>query len=122
VRNAKIQLWGHFGVDRSRPEHLVDQVVRLLREAIDTGRLAHGTRVPSTRALALRLGVSRNTVLTAYDELVSAGLIRGKRGAGMFVVFAVPASDPSAIMRDAQFPLVAMCIRDPDGNSLAVTC
>jgi GntR family transcriptional regulator/MocR family aminotransferase len=78
VRNAKLQFRGQFAVDRSRPEPLVDQVIRLLREAIDTGRLAHGTRLPSTRALAKRLGVSRNTVLAAYEALVSFAFIRGK--------------------------------------------
>ena len=68
---------------------LVDQVAHLLREAIDTQRSAPGACLPSTRSLAKRLGVSRNTVLTAYDELVGCGLVRGKRGAGMFVAIAV---------------------------------
>lgn len=121
MRNAKIQFRGHFAVDRSRPEHLVDQVAQLLREAIDTQRPAQGARLPSTRSLATRLGVSRNTVLTAYDELVGCGLVRGKRGAGMFVAIAVPIVDAGAIMRDAQFPSCAMGIRDPDGNDLSVT-
>ena len=122
MRNAKVQFRGHFVVDRSRPERLVDQVIRLLREAIDAGPLALGTRMPSTRLLAKQLGVSRNTVLTAYDELVSCGLMRGQRGAGMFVAITVPTIDSGAIVRDAQFPARVMGMRDMDGNTLSVTC
>lgn len=50
-----------------------------LRDAIRSGRLAEGTRLLATRALALELGVARNTVLYAYDQLATEGFIRPDR-------------------------------------------
>ena len=52
-------------------EPLSLQIVRQLQEAIETGSVAGGTQLPSTRLLARTLGVSRNTLLTAYDELAA---------------------------------------------------
>ena len=122
MRIVKSQFRGQFVVDRSVPESLLDQLVRQIREAIEVGRLARGTRLPSTRSLARRLGVSRNTVLTAYEELVSRGFIRGQPGAGMFVAAAFPSVDVRAVMREAQFPSLIMAVRDPDGNPLYLCC
>ena len=56
-----------------------------LREAIRSGRLPRGTRLPSTRALARDLGISRGTVLQAYDQLVAEGWLRGRRGSSTIV-------------------------------------
>jgi GntR family transcriptional regulator / MocR family aminotransferase len=56
-----------------------------LRAAILDGRLKAGLRLPATRALADALGVSRNTVVAAYDLLLSEGYIAAHRGAGNFV-------------------------------------
>jgi GntR family transcriptional regulator/MocR family aminotransferase len=50
-----------------------------LRDAIRTGTLAQGTILMATRALALELGVARNTVLYAYDQLATEGLVRPDR-------------------------------------------
>jgi DNA-binding transcriptional regulator YhcF (GntR family) len=67
-------LKGQFALDRYRAEPLSLQIVRQVQEAIEAGRVARGTRLPSTRLLARTLGVSRNTVLTAYEELAAPGL------------------------------------------------
>ncbi|GGA47826.1 PLP-dependent aminotransferase family protein [Dyella nitratireducens] len=56
-----------------------------LHAAILDGRLKAGLRLPATRALADALGVSRNTVVAAYDLLLSEGYIVARRGAGNFV-------------------------------------
>ncbi len=53
-------------LDRSSTEALHRQLYSRLREAVLSGRLAAGTRLPSTRALAAELGVSRNTVTGAF--------------------------------------------------------
>jgi DNA-binding transcriptional MocR family regulator len=53
-----------------------------LRRAIDEGRLAFGERLPSERDLAVRLAVSRSTVVAAYDALRSAGLLESRQGSG----------------------------------------
>ncbi|MFJ1599357.1 PLP-dependent aminotransferase family protein [Streptomyces sp. NPDC088261] len=53
-----------------------------LREAVRTGRLAPGARLPSSRSLAADLGVARNTVADAYAELVAEGWLTARQGSG----------------------------------------
>ncbi|GAA3374614.1 PLP-dependent aminotransferase family protein [Streptomyces sannanensis] len=53
-----------------------------LREAVRTGRLAPGTRLPSSRSLAADLGIARNTVADAYAELVAEGWLTARQGSG----------------------------------------
>jgi GntR family transcriptional regulator/MocR family aminotransferase len=69
---------------------LYQQLYHTLRNAILTGQLAPGTRLPSTRMLARELGVSRNTVLLAYDQLLAEGYVVGHTGSGTFVAAALP--------------------------------
>ena len=61
-----------------------------LRDAILGGRLPAGTRLPSSRALAAQLGVRRNAVVLAYEQLGSDGLAEGRQGAGTFVAARLP--------------------------------
>lgn len=63
---------------------LYRQLHDLLCEALLTGTIPPGSRLPSTRALAEDLGVSRNTVAAAFDRLVDEGLIESRVGAGSF--------------------------------------
>ncbi len=74
-------------LDRSEtaPEGLTRQLYAQVREAVVTGRLRAGERLPPTRDLARRLGVARLTVATAYDWLRAEGYVYGKVGAGTFV-------------------------------------
>ncbi|MEU1402926.1 PLP-dependent aminotransferase family protein [Streptomyces sp. NPDC005728] len=67
-----------------------------LREAIRSGRLAPGTRLPSSRDLAADLGVSRGLVTEAYEQLTAEGYLRSGRGAGTWVGDAVRAARPPA--------------------------
>ncbi|MFJ5154371.1 PLP-dependent aminotransferase family protein [Streptomyces sp. NPDC088353] len=60
-----------------------------LREAVRSGRLAAGTRLPSSRDLAADLGVSRGLVTEAYEQLTAEGYLRSGRGAGTWVGDAV---------------------------------
>ncbi|WP_143569354.1 GntR family transcriptional regulator, partial [Streptomyces acidiscabies] len=60
-------------------------VQEALREAIRAGRLAAGTRLPSSRDLAADLGVSRGLVTEAYEQLTAEGYLRSGRGAGTWV-------------------------------------
>lgn len=64
---------------------LAGQVYRQLRSAIDEGRLADGTRLPSTRDLAIQLCVSRKTTLEAFDRLIAEGYLLTRRGEGTYV-------------------------------------
>jgi GntR family transcriptional regulator/MocR family aminotransferase len=69
---------------------LSQQIYHALRRAILAGQLAPGTRLPATRVLAHELSVSRNTVLLAYDQLLSEGYTVGQTGSGTYVATALP--------------------------------
>ncbi|MGW3248140.1 MocR-like pyridoxine biosynthesis transcription factor PdxR [Streptomyces sp. NPDC001070] len=56
-----------------------------VREAVRTGHLAPGTRLPSSRRLATDLGLARNTVADAYSALVAEGWLSARRGSGTLV-------------------------------------
>ncbi|MDN3359600.1 PLP-dependent aminotransferase family protein [Actinomadura sp. DC4] len=56
-----------------------------LREAVSSGRLAEGVRLPSSRALAADLGIARNTVADAYSQLVAEGWLTARSGSGTWV-------------------------------------
>jgi GntR family transcriptional regulator/MocR family aminotransferase len=56
-----------------------------LREAVRDGRLAPGTRLPSSRVLARDLGLARNTVADAYGQLVAEGWLTARQGSGTAV-------------------------------------
>jgi GntR family transcriptional regulator/MocR family aminotransferase len=70
---------------------LARQIERALGQAILAGQLPLGTRLPSTRALAVDLGVSRNTVVEAFDQLTAERYLETRPGAGTFVSLAVAA-------------------------------
>ena len=53
-----------------------------LRDAILDGRLAEGVRLTSSRALAAQMGLARNTVLAAYDQLTAEGFVEARPGSG----------------------------------------
>ncbi|KOV99432.1 GntR family transcriptional regulator [Streptomyces sp. NRRL B-1140] len=57
-------------------------LIRALREAVRSGRLAPGMRLPPYRSLAADLGVARNTVADAYAELVAEGWLTARQGSG----------------------------------------
>jgi len=72
-------------LDRTDSVPLYQQICRGLREAILSGEIAEGTRLPTERALARELEVNRTTVMNAYNELASEGLIEGHVGRGTLV-------------------------------------
>jgi len=77
----------HIVLDRRSAIPLHRQLYNALREAMLTGRLRAGTRLPSTRTLAQELGLSRITVMDAFDQLFSEGCLEGKVGSGTYVVY-----------------------------------
>lgn len=82
-----------------------------LRGAILGGSLAPGARLPSTRALAARLGVSRTTVLAAFDRLLAEGYLAGRTGSGTYVagdiVWPRPSRAPAAAGLSRRGALIA---------------
>lgn len=75
---------------------LYDQIYRSIRDAILSGRIRAGTRLPTTRALAVELGVSRNTVVSAFEPLRAEGYVVSRVGSGTFVAAQL---DPEARLR-----------------------
>ena len=77
-------------IDPSSAEPLYRQIDAALRRDILEGRLASGRRLPSTRVLARELGVSRNTVLLAFEQLLAEGYLDSRRGDGTYVAVDLP--------------------------------
>lgn len=79
-----------ISVDPALPEPLYRQLYFAVRDAILSGRLRPGQRLPATRSLATDLGLSRNTVVSAFDQLLAEGYTEGRTGAGTFVSTTLP--------------------------------
>jgi len=86
-----------LALDRGTGEPLANQLYESLRTRILTGKLRASTRLPSTRVFAKELGVSRNTVVNAFERLASEGYIEGRVGAGTRVA----RTSPEAMTRTA---------------------
>ncbi len=74
-----------LAVDRADARSLPRQVADELRTAIGNGTVVAGEPVPATRTLAQLLGVSRGTVVAAYDQLLAEGYLVGRVGHGTVV-------------------------------------
>jgi GntR family transcriptional regulator/MocR family aminotransferase len=77
-------------VDRGSATPFHRQLYEGYRQAILDGRLRPGQRLPSTRGLAGELGLSRITVLSAFDQLLAEGYCEGRIGSGTFVARSLP--------------------------------
>jgi GntR family transcriptional regulator/MocR family aminotransferase len=86
-----------LAADRVGPAPLTAQIVGQLRTAMTNGQLAAGERLPSTRALAATLGVSRTVVTGAYAQLFAEGWIEGRHGSGTYVADGASASDGTGV-------------------------
>lgn len=83
-----------ISLNQSEGTPIYFQLLRQIKHLIATGRLSPDDELPSVRALAQQLLINPNTVVRAYRELESAGLIYSKRGSGTFVADGrIPYSD-----------------------------
>ena len=89
-----------LAIDRTDPRPLPRQLADELRAAIGNGIVAAGEPVPASRALAQRLGVSRGTVVAAYDQLLAEGYLLGRVGHGTVVNPALRDVHPPSTARD----------------------
>ncbi|OQD53406.1 GntR family transcriptional regulator [Streptomyces phaeoluteigriseus] len=111
--------WSGVGVDlhleTDRNEGRRAGLERALRDAVRGGRLAPGTRLPATRRLATEVGISRNTVKAAYDQLVAEGYLTARQGSGTRVA-ALPsaATEPPAVAARAREPRFDLRPGSPD--------
>ena len=97
------------------------QIGEFLHGAIAAGQLRGA--LPSTRVLAQRLGVSRNTVMAAYEGLAEEGLITARGGSGTRVVERGPllcVPELRVLLRESHYPVDAKAMEDPEGNVIYV--
>jgi GntR family transcriptional regulator/MocR family aminotransferase len=108
------QTWATSGIDLHL--ELAGRRVRAgleqaLRDAVQSGRLAPGARLPSSRALASDLRVARNTVADAYAQLVAEGWLAAERGSGTRVADRIAGPEPArpppapAVSREPRYSL-----------------
>jgi GntR family transcriptional regulator / MocR family aminotransferase len=95
VREGQFALDVLLPLDRGAEPRLHAQIERALRDAIRDGRLLPGVALPSTRALARELGVSRGVVTEAYSQLVAEGYLVARQGAPTRVAEAAAPSPPA---------------------------
>jgi len=93
-------------LDRTAAEPLHQQLYRQIRDELVAGSFSQGSsRLPSTRALATDLGISRLTVNLAFSKLHDEGYLQTRVGSGTFVVNALPETFLSAKRAKAEAPL-----------------
>jgi GntR family transcriptional regulator / MocR family aminotransferase len=112
-----------FFPDRTSAIALHRQLATHLRDAILAGELAGGTRLHASRTLAQQLGVSRNTVTQALDQLVAEGYLETRIGAGTYVASGLTPRARSAGVSAAPAPRLSVraqrfvTAHDPEGGS-----
>jgi len=110
-------------LDKTSEAPLSRQIYGQIARSIRSGQIPSGARLPSSRVLARLLGVSRNTVLAAFDDLAADDLLRGEKGAGMRVRNGAPAPEVTwfglkQVIRAAGYPARVVELADPDGNPI----
>ncbi|XID95574.1 PLP-dependent aminotransferase family protein [Paenibacillaceae bacterium WGS1546] len=73
-------------LDNESDEPLYAQLYQHIKREIVSGKIAANTRLPSIRALAAHLHIGRNTVESAYQQLIAEGYVRSRPRSGLFVV------------------------------------
>ncbi len=104
-RSPSIDL-AHIVLDKSASQALHRQLYTALRIAVLQGSLLPGMRIPSSRDLCSSLGISRNTVVMAFEQLIAEGYLESRVGDGCYVSSAVAESLPqiqqTAVLRPSQ--------------------
>ena len=98
------------GIELDPKKGLSAQLYQALRQRVLDGRLSSGSRLPATRDLAAALGVSRNSVVRAYDQLYAEGFIEGRVGDGTYV----------ARLPEKALPLKKLCTKLSTGFSTSL--
>ena len=76
-----------FSLDDDSALSLQQQIRQQLLDAMLVGTLPPGARLPSSRQLAVQLGVARNTVFLAYQQLIADGRVESRERSGLYVSF-----------------------------------
>jgi GntR family transcriptional regulator len=94
--NSKIgQLEGgmRFSLDASSGVPLYRQLIEQVENAVVSGRLCSGERLPTIRALSVALKINPNTIAKAYNELEIRGILKTQVGSGTFISEKTPEAD-----------------------------
>jgi GntR family transcriptional regulator / MocR family aminotransferase len=95
TRPERFAALSSLDIDVGRRGTIRAQLLAQLRAAIVDLRLPSGARLPSTRAVAKRLGISRSTVTDVFDQLLSEGYLVARHGSGTYVSPAQRGAPPS---------------------------
>jgi GntR family transcriptional regulator/MocR family aminotransferase len=93
-------------IDRRLSDSLQTQLYEQIRRAIISGELPPGARLPSTRDLVEQLGLSRNTIVYAFERLVAEGYLDSRVGSGMYVA-RLPSVSTAAALKEGRSDTVA---------------
>lgn len=78
-------MFSHWKIDKNNPKKLYIQAADIIIKDIESGRLKENHRLPSQRQLCRIFGVSRNTIISAVDDLSARGYIEIRAQSGIFV-------------------------------------
>src|SRR5215471_5966965 len=90
MKKTPSTIWPVIAVDRNAAKPLHKQIYDAYRAMVVDGNVGPGQRIPSTRALAVELKISRIPVLTAYAQLLAEGYFESRTGSGTFVSQSLP--------------------------------
>ncbi len=101
-------------LDRGSALTLRSQMERRLRDAIRSGRLGAGTRLPASRTLAADVGVSRRLVVEVYSQLLAEGYLHTRAGSGTFVADAAGIPQAASEAPRRRLPAIDFFPGNPD--------
>jgi GntR family transcriptional regulator/MocR family aminotransferase len=111
LKRARLVALPPLTLDRRKP--LPGQIAAGVRVAIQTGRLQSGDRLPASRRLAQALGVSRQIIVAAYEDLIASGHALGRTGDGSYV-------DGTPQPRQVRIAPAPRTVTDPDGRAILI--
>jgi len=124
-RNEEIRVGTmRIPIDISGSMPIYRQIQSYFEDQISAGKLPAGVKLPATRLLASRLGVSRITVMNAYAELAAEGLVVGRPGSGTYVADSPTfgTRNPAKCNREGTWPLWQRSVSSNDPADDDISC
>jgi DNA-binding transcriptional regulator YhcF (GntR family) len=103
VANTLVRRW--FGLEFNNRVPIYLQVIDIIKKRIVTGQIEPGSKLPSTRALAVEYNINPNTAARIYKEMERMGICYTKRGLGTFV------TDSEKIIRPIKYDMAKKLIK-----------
>ncbi len=115
---TSVHMMSLIALDRDSRTSLYSQIYSELREAILKGQLTPGGRLPSTRDLSETLGVSRNTVKYAFEQLLAEGYLDARVGSGTFINAQLPSDFLQVRQEQIRNPVISTAQRTLSARSI----